>query len=64
LDGVTIAGNNAHQRRWDQDNDQIGLRGNAMRTMTTLTKGPDDHNEEDPPKGEKYARRAEARRRD
>jgi hypothetical protein len=63
-DGITIAGNNTHQRLQDWDNDQIGLQGNAATTTTMTIKGADDHDEEDPPKGKKYARRAEARRRD
>jgi hypothetical protein len=53
--GVTITENVAHQWRGDQENNQIGSRRDAMTTTTTMTKGADDHDKEDPSEGKKYA---------
>jgi hypothetical protein len=56
LVGITFAENNAHWRQRDQEDDQIGSRHNAMRTLTTMTKGADDHDKEDPSEGKKICR--------
>ncbi len=63
-DGIDIAENNAHRRRGDREDDRIGSRLDAMTITMTKTKGADDHDEEDPSEGGKYARRAKAMRRD
>jgi hypothetical protein len=64
LDDIAITESNARRRLWNQDNDQIGLQQDATMTTMTMMKGVYDHDEEERSEGEKYGRRAEARRRD
>jgi hypothetical protein len=51
LDSIAIAENNPRWRRQDRDNNRIRLRCYATKNTTTTTKGADNHNKEDPPRG-------------